>query len=117
MEYRTQKIYFTHNVEDDKKNGLVDSFKTFLQNDITELNNPLLCNNLEINDLQRNNLGELFRYLEYFIREFNAHDNTCLKGMKPKAINLGKFYIKQRNVFIGDEIFRKFIMKKMDCYE
>ncbi|CAG8485797.1 39165_t:CDS:2 [Gigaspora margarita] len=54
----------------------------YLQKDITELNNPLLYSNLEINY------------------------NTCLKEMKTKAINFGLFYIRQRNVIIGDEIFR-----------
>ncbi|CAG8810012.1 20910_t:CDS:2, partial [Racocetra persica] len=94
-----------NNIEDDKKNGLVDSFTIYLQNDITELNNTLLYNNLEINELQRKNLDELFSYLVYFITDFNAHDNTCLKGIKLKAINLGKFYIKQRNVFIAKDSY------------
>ncbi|CAG8855086.1 247_t:CDS:1, partial [Gigaspora margarita] len=108
-------------IEDDKEKVLVDSFINYLWDDITELNNPLsLRNNLEINDLQQKNLGELFNYLEYFNKVFankNAHDNTCMKEMKTKAINLGLFYINQRNVIIGDVIFRKVIKKKMDWYK
>ncbi|CAG8855412.1 34968_t:CDS:1, partial [Gigaspora margarita] len=64
-----QKIYFTHNTiqQNAEEKVLVDSFINYLQDDITELNNLLsLHNNLEINDLQHKNLGELFNYLEYF---------------------------------------------------
>ncbi|CAG8840982.1 33630_t:CDS:2, partial [Gigaspora margarita] len=94
----------------------VDLFKNYLQNDIFELNNPLLCNNLEINYLQQKYLDELFNYLEHFNKEFaktDAHDNTCLKE---KAKNLGSFYINQRNVIIGNDIFSKVIKNKMDWY-
>ncbi|CAG8802958.1 651_t:CDS:2, partial [Gigaspora rosea] len=80
------KLNNPYNIEDDSKKLLVDSNNNNIEDD-----------KKIINELQRKNLDELFSYLVYFITEFNAHDNTCLKGMKPKAIDLGKFYIKQRN--------------------
>ncbi|RIB24454.1 hypothetical protein C2G38_2168593 [Gigaspora rosea] len=95
-----------------KKSLVTELIYNYLLNDVFDL---LQYNNLEISDLQQKNLDELFKYLEHFNKEFtktNAHDNTCLKE---KAKNLGSFYINQRNVIIGNDIFRKVIKNKMDC--
>ncbi|CAG8833691.1 16586_t:CDS:1, partial [Gigaspora margarita] len=96
-----------------KKSLVTKLIYNYLLNDVFDL---LQCNNLEISDLQQKNLDKLFKYLKHFNKEFaktNAHDNTFLKE---KAKNLGSFYIQQRNVIIGNDIFRKVIKNKMDWY-
>ncbi|RIB07342.1 hypothetical protein C2G38_2214731 [Gigaspora rosea] len=93
-------------IKDKQKKILVELFNCYLKKDI----DPLCNNNLEINDLQRKNLANLFDNFHHF------NHNACLKEIKIQAINLGLFYINQRNI-IGDETFRKVIKKKENWHE
>ncbi|CAG8773014.1 7605_t:CDS:2, partial [Dentiscutata erythropus] len=109
------------NIKNNKKECLVESFNYYLKKDLNQLSlcNNLenlddhlqknfdieihpLCNNLEIDHYQQKNLANLFNHLWYFIKEFiKDHDITHLKKLRTNAINLGLFYIHQRNVMIG----------------
>ncbi|CAG8806184.1 15822_t:CDS:1, partial [Dentiscutata erythropus] len=93
-------------IKDKQKKILVKSFNCYLEKEI----DPLCNNNLEINNLQRKNLANLFNHLHHF--NYNAH----LKEIKMQAVNLGLFYINQRNI-IGNKTFRKVIKKKENWLE
>ncbi|CAG8471422.1 8499_t:CDS:1 [Racocetra fulgida] len=80
-------------------------------------------NNYQLNDLQRKALTDLFAHLQHFNQEFSKcnflkNDNSLfLRNMKTTAINLGLHYVHQKNVVIGDEIFKKAVKGHKHWYE
>ncbi|CAG8525398.1 9314_t:CDS:1 [Dentiscutata heterogama] len=80
-------------------------------------------NNYQLNDLQRKALTDLFAHLQHFNQEFSKcnflknEDSLYLRNIKTTAINLSFYYVHQKNVVIGDEIFRKAVKDHKDWYE
>ncbi|CAG8466256.1 7484_t:CDS:1 [Scutellospora calospora] len=89
-------------------------------------------NNYQLNHLQRKALVDLFAHLQHFNDEFLKsnilnhdflksniinNDKLFLRNLKTTAINLGLHYVHQKNVVIGDEIFRKAVKNHKEWYE
>ncbi|RIB26854.1 hypothetical protein C2G38_2162240 [Gigaspora rosea] len=83
-------------------------------------------NNYQLSDLQRKALTDLFAHLQHFNEEFSKcnnnilysnEDSLYLRNIKTTAINLSFYYVHQKNVVIGDEIFKQAVKDHKDWYE
>ncbi|CAG8462501.1 9735_t:CDS:2 [Racocetra persica] len=90
-------------IKDKQKKFLVESFNCYLEKD------QINAKNLDIDT-------NLFNHLQHFIKELQNKNNynAQLNKIRIQAVDLGLFYIHQRDKIIGDEIFRKAIKKKED---